>query len=89
MTARLGAVRLGCHLTDLSTRRYDHDYFRATLTPGQGVAIRPGDEVAFDAQVPCPPPGSYELAFDLVSEEVVWFELNRSKTCSFRIEVRP
>jgi SAM-dependent methyltransferase len=87
-TARLGAVHLGCHLTDLSTRRYDNDYFRTTLTPGQGVAIRPGDEVAFDARVPCPRPGSYELEFDLVSEEVVWFKLNKSKTCRFQIEVR-
>lgn len=86
-SAKLGAVNLGCHLRELSTGRYDHDYFRAPLTPGEGVPIPPGDEVAFRARVPSPGPGSFDLEFDLVSEQVTWFKFNRSATRRFRIQV--
>jgi len=86
-SARVGGVNLGCHLTDLATGRYDHDYFRAPLTPGEGVPVPPGDEVAFRARLPSPGPGSFDLELDLVSEQVIWFKLNGSKTCRFRIHV--
>jgi SAM-dependent methyltransferase len=89
-TARLGAVHLGAHLFDLTQRRPDHDYFRTTLTPGEGVPVRPGDEVVFDTRIPCPPPGTYELEFDLVSEHVTWFSaFEKAGTRKFRIEVVP
>jgi SAM-dependent methyltransferase len=88
-TARLGAVHLGAHLFEVSRRRLDNDYFRATLTPGEGVPVRPGEDVAFDTRIPCPPPGSYDLELDLVSEQVIWFAFNKSGTCKFRIEVEP
>jgi hypothetical protein len=54
------------------------------------VPVRPGDEVVFDTRIPCPPPGTYELEFDLVSEHVTWFSaFEKAGTRKFRIEVVP
>jgi ubiquinone/menaquinone biosynthesis C-methylase UbiE len=84
-SAKVGGVGLGVQI--LSARGVPTDYFRLSLTPGEGVPLRPGDAVSFDARIPCPPPGEYDLEFDLVSEHVVWFKLNGSKTCRFRVQV--
>jgi SAM-dependent methyltransferase len=89
ISAKLGGVDLGVHLLDLGSGRFDNDYARILLTPGEGRPIHPGEELAFDAAVPCPPPGAYEIELDLVSEGVVWFKFNQSPTCRLRIEVRP
>jgi ubiquinone/menaquinone biosynthesis C-methylase UbiE len=80
----VGGVGLGVQTV---VRGAPTDYFRVSLTPGEGVPLRPGDAVSFDARIPCPPPGAHELEFDLVSEHVLWFKRNGSKTCRFRIEV--
>lgn len=86
---KIGGVGLGVQLLPSEARGAASDYFRIGLTPGEGVPIRPGETVAFDARVPCPPPGVHEIEFDLVAEHVVWFKTNGSKTCRFRIEVTP
>ena len=85
-SAGVGGVGLGVQL--LAARGVPTDHFRVSLTPGEGVPLRPGDVVSFDARIPCPPPGDHDLEFDLVSEHVLWFKLNGSKTCRFRIQVR-
>jgi SAM-dependent methyltransferase len=82
---KVGGVGLGVQI--LTGRGVPTDFFRLSLTPGEGVPVRPGDVVSFDARIPCPPSGEHELEFDLVSEHVVWFKLNGSKTCRFRIVV--
>jgi len=88
-SVKVGGVALGVQRLDPSRPGAPADFFRILLTPGEGVPLRPGDEVSFDARVPCPPPGVHELEFDVVSEHVQWFKLNGSKTCRFRIEVAP
>jgi ubiquinone/menaquinone biosynthesis C-methylase UbiE len=85
-SVKVGGVGLGVQI--LAARGVPTDYFRLSLTPGEGVPLRPGAVVSFDARIPCPLPGHHELEFDLVSEHVLWFKLNGSKTCRFRIEVR-
>jgi SAM-dependent methyltransferase len=82
----VGGVGLGVQLRAEGGPPRDH--WRFSLTPGDGVPLRPGEAVSFEARFPCPPPGRHELEFDLVSEHVVWFKVNGSKTCRFRIEVR-
>jgi SAM-dependent methyltransferase len=86
-SVRVGAVRLGCHLLDDEERSIEEDFFRATLTPGLGWPLRPGDEVDLDLAVPIPPPGRYVLEFDLVSEYVCWFAVNGSSTVKVSVEV--
>ena len=84
-SAKVGGVGLGVQLR--AARGAPQDHFRISLTPGDGVPLKPGDVVSFDARVPCPPPGVHELEFDLVSEHVLWFKVNGSQTCRFPIEV--
>jgi SAM-dependent methyltransferase len=85
-SAKVGGVGLGVQI--LTARGRPTDYFRISLTPGEGVPLKPGDVVSFDASIPCPPPGDHDLEFDLVSEHVLWFKLNGSLTCRFRVQVR-
>lgn len=85
--ARVGAVRFGVHLFDERNELLDLDYFRETLTPGEGRAIPPGETVEIVAEVPAPAPGKYVLQCDLVSEAVCWFEHNGSPTVRFQVEV--
>ncbi len=84
-----GAVHLGVGLQERPGGREDPNYFRASLTPGDGVPVRPGEEVAFDVRIPSPGPGSWDLTFDLVSEDVAWFASSGSRTVTLRIEVAP
>ena len=52
--------------------------------------VRPGEEVELETAVLAPrPPGSYRLAFDLVSEYRYWFEELGSATLDLPVEVRP
>jgi hypothetical protein len=52
--------------------------------------VRPGEEVELETAVLAPrPPGSYRLAFDLVSEYRYWFEELGSATLDLQVEVRP
>jgi SAM-dependent methyltransferase len=88
ISTKLGGVDIGAHLLDVGSGRFENNYARVLLTPGEGRRVHPGEELAFDATVPAPPPGVYELEFDLVSEDVLWFKFNQSPTCRFRVEVR-
>ena len=81
-----GAVNFGFHLKDLRTGEYTHDYGRAALgVPGGSVP--PGTRKTVRVTVPTPPAGSYELTFDLVSEQVAWFASRGTEPTIFRIEI--
>ena len=85
-TARVGAVRFGAHLFDKDSKLLDLDYFRHDLTPGESREVPPGETVAFDVDVPLPEqPGEYVLQFDLVSEQVCWFEHNGAGTVKLKV----
>ena len=68
-----GAVLLGCRLFDASGRLLTFDYFRHSLTPGDGRPITPGETITLDISMPVPGKGSYVLEWDLVAESVGWF----------------
>jgi SAM-dependent methyltransferase len=86
---KVGGVGLGVKILARSPGGAPTDFARISLTPGDGVPIRPGESLSFDARIPCPAPGAHELEFDLVAEHVVWFRTNGSASCRFRIEVTP
>jgi SAM-dependent methyltransferase len=66
----VGVVRLGAHLYDGAGRLLNLDFYRQDL----GRDVLPGETVQLKASIPFEEKGTYELAFDLVSEGVCWFE---------------
>ena len=84
----LGSVRFGIQLFDHSGALLDIDYFRHSLTPGEGREILPAETVEFNAEVVVPSTtGKYILQCDLVSEMVCWFEHNGSPVVRLEVEV--
>lgn len=84
---RVGGVRLGIQLLDDAGRLLETDYFRYHLTPRDGRAIKPGEVVKFDVQVPMLNAGKYLLYCDLVSEFVCWFADAGSQVVRVQVEV--
>lgn len=68
---RRGSVRLGIHLYDAWGQELVHDYGGAPLPRG----VPPGAEVSLEIAVRAPvEPGTYVLEFDMVCEQLTWFE---------------
>ncbi len=66
-----GAVRLGVHLLDERGQDVVHDYGGIQIPE----PIKPGGEILMSITVAAPlQPGSYQLEFDMVSEQLTWFE---------------
>lgn len=72
--APFGAVRVGVHLFDRSGRLIDLDFARIPLPR----VIDCGQSARFSFSLAAPPSGEFRLGFDLVSEQVTWFETNGS-----------
>jgi len=54
------------------------------------AAVAPGEEVVSNAKVQAPPDGGdLTLVFDLVHEDVTWFEQKGATTLEVAIRVRP
>jgi hypothetical protein len=86
--ASSGVVNLGAHLLDaIGEIVIEQDYLRRRIGPASLLSLAPGEEVAFDVELPAPTYGRYVLEFDLVSEMVCWFEQNGSKTVRIPIRV--
>jgi hypothetical protein len=81
---KVGGVNLGVHLRTRNGRPVDIDYARIPLAS----EMAPGCTQELDFALNPPPPGEYSLEFDLVSEQVAWFEANDSTTVSIPITVR-
>lgn len=81
--AGIGVVKPAIHLLDSDRRLIDNDFargaFTSTIAPGQVTQSRIGFSF--------PEPGVFELAVDLVSESVTWFEPLGSRPRYLRIEV--
>ena len=85
--APFGPVKLGVHLKSADGLLIDADFARAELPAGRGT--EPGETVAilFRFQAPAES-GDYRLAFDLVSEDVCWFEANGARPVEAELAVR-
>ena len=81
--APFGAVRIGVHLFDRSGTLLDLDFARVHLPRG----MSPGQSVRFGFTTPAPPAGQFRLGFDLVSEQVCWFETNGSEVALVDVTV--
>jgi SAM-dependent methyltransferase len=81
--AQFGGVRIGVHLFDRSGALVDLDFARVALPRG----LSPGESVRFGFTAPAPPPGDYRLGFDLVSEQVCWFETNGAQPTMVDVSV--
>ncbi|GAK52121.1 methyltransferase type 11 [Candidatus Moduliflexus flocculans] len=68
--ADIGVVKLGAHLYDDAGKLLNLDFWRMRLEH----PVSPETEIELTAEIVFPEPGIYQLAFDLVSEQVCWFE---------------
>jgi SAM-dependent methyltransferase len=81
--AERGAVCLGVQLRDGEGALLERDHFRVPLAR----AVDPGETIEIEAMVPGPPEsGRYLLAFDLVAEQICWFEHHGSSVLSVGVQ---
>lgn len=80
----IGVVNLGVHLFSKENKIIDYDFLRFNL----GKNILPGESLQKEIQISMETPGTFRLMFDLVSEQVCWFEQNNSKPISIALEVQ-
>jgi SAM-dependent methyltransferase len=86
-SAGLGAVLLGCHVYRSGGEVYRESFHWEALTPGDGEPIKPGESVDLEVHLPSLPHGSYQIEFDMVSNDVCWFAINGSQTPRINIDV--
>jgi ubiquinone/menaquinone biosynthesis C-methylase UbiE len=85
-SALFGPVKLGVHLRTQAGQPLNHDYARVPMPSSQGV--EPGESIAIPFRFPAPGQvGDYLLEFDMVSEEVCWFEANGAKVPAMPLRV--
>jgi hypothetical protein len=78
-----GAVNLGVQLRDAAGALVERDHLRVPLPR----PVDPGEAVEVEAVVPAPPGrGRFHLGFDLVVEQVCWFESHGSPVLSLALE---
>jgi hypothetical protein len=75
----------GSHLYDDWGKLIEVDYSRHDLP----APVEPGETMRLTIDVALPGPGEYQLAFDLVSEGVMWFENQGSKPIRVDVCVLP
>lgn len=83
--APAGPVRLGVHLYGADGKLADRDFARVPLPGRRGV--RPGAAVDVAFELPGLPEGRWRLEFDLVAENVAWFEINGSPPAAVDVVV--
>jgi hypothetical protein len=80
-----GAVNLGVQLHDANGAIVARDHHRVPLPR----PVDPGDAVVIEASVPGPPAsGRFRLVFDLVAEQICWFEHHGSPSIALDLETK-
>jgi ubiquinone/menaquinone biosynthesis C-methylase UbiE len=82
--APFGPVLLGIHLFSRDGSLINRDYGRVWLPHG----IAPGESARIRFEIPAPPAGDFRFGFDLVSEQVCWFEMTGSEVALVDVSVR-
>ncbi|MDQ3283891.1 MAG: methyltransferase domain-containing protein [Acidobacteriota bacterium] len=77
----LGGVYLGCHLYASDGTLLDLDFHRTPLEH----EVASGASVTIVDELPAFAPGAYELEFDLVAAEVIWFAQAGSQTARVKV----
>lgn len=79
----LGGVALGCHVFDEHGGLVNFDLHWEGLPD----PVAPGQTVSLTFTLPALPPGTYELEFDLVAAQVVWFAQAGTTPARVRVTV--
>lgn len=79
----IGVVKVGVHLYDASGKLLNLDFARATLSED----VASGHSLVTQVPVVFTQAGSYQLAIDLVSEHVCWFENLGSQPRTVMVQV--
>ena len=83
-----GKVNLGIQLLNEAETLMNRDYFRYSLISSEPTEkIMPSEIITIDLKIPSPKKGTYFLKFDLVSENVTWFEQVGSQTVEIKVMV--
>ncbi len=77
----IGTVFIGAHLYDHRGKLIDNDYFRQRLEK----PFLPGEKGQQELRLKISRKGRFRLIFDLVSEQVCWFETMGSKPASLNV----
>ena len=80
----VGTVKLGPHLYDGEMHLLQYEVPRFPLPRNVG----PGETCEAVAPLPALPPGSYVFTFDLVAEDVIWFEVAGTIPAQVRVSVQ-
>lgn len=80
----VGVVKLGTHLYDEKGNLLSLDFSRHSFDTN----VVPNQKVHTRASLQFPWPGTFTVAFDLVSEGVCWFEIMGSQPKNIRVRVR-
>jgi hypothetical protein len=84
-SAERGTVCLGVQLRDAAGGMLARDHYRVPLPR----PVDPGEPVEIEAAVPGPSEsGRFRLVFDLVAEQVCWFEHHGSPALALDLETR-
>jgi SAM-dependent methyltransferase len=82
--APFGPVLVGIHLFARDGSLVNRDFGRIWLPHG----IASGESARMRFEIPAPPAGEFRLGFDLVSEQVCWFEMNGAQPAMINVSVR-
>jgi hypothetical protein len=82
-TYDIGVVNLGAHLCEVTGRLIDLNFARQSF----GRDVLPGETVELTMPISFKEPGTFQLAVDLVSEGVSWFETLGSKPVQVKVTV--
>lgn len=81
--APFGPVLVGVQLLARDGTLLQRDFTRIWLPHG----MAPGESARIRFAIPAPPAGQFRLRFDLVSEQVCWFEMNGSEVAMVDVSV--
>jgi SAM-dependent methyltransferase len=79
----IGVVKLGVHLYDENNKLLNLDFARSLFD----TEIHPGDTITTALDVQFDKPGTYNLALDLVAEQICWFENVGSQPVRVKVSV--
>jgi hypothetical protein len=72
----LGCVNIGVHLRSAEGSLIDNDFRRLRISE---VRTEPGEKLRVDQEFALPDLSDFDVELDLVSENVLWFEMFGSK----------
>ena len=86
----IGSIYVGCHLRNLDDQSEQLGYVVKPAPLEESQGLMPGKDMVVDLEIPRPEkPGRYEIAFDLVAQQVAWFSSVGNSTACVSLTINP